>query len=475
MEQIVSWLDAVVWSNVLVVLIVGAGIFFSIYLKFPQIRHFPTMFKEMRESKADESGTSSLQALLLSLSARLGTGNIAGVATAVGLGGPGALVWMWIVAILGMSTAFCEGVLAQIYKEKHGDEMRGGPAFYLSKGTKWPAHGVIYAVIITLAYSIFLPGTQSNAIAVTVSESWNIQPGWTMAVVAILLFFIAIGGVKRFAKFSQAAVPFAAGIYILLAIIVLAVNAEHIPAMFGIIFSSAFGTNAVFGGLLGSAVIWGVKRGLHSNEAGQGTAAHASATANVKHPVSQGLVQSFGVFFDTIIICTITGLLILVTNSYNVITESGETYVEYLPGVEHGAAYTQAAVDSLVPGLGGTIMTIIVFFFAFTTLQYYQFASEVNLKHLLPGRKWAVWVLRFVIIAAAIYGGLAAADLVWSIGDIGIGIMTWCNIIGLLILAPKVSKALKDYDRQRRDGLSPEFDPEAVGIDNADFWVKSKS
>lgn len=475
MTQIIAWLNAIIWSNVLVVLIVGAGIYFTIRLRVPQIRHFGSMFRELRESTHGPDGVSSFQALMMSLSARLGTGNIAGVATAIALGGPGALFWMWVTAVLGMATAFCEGVLSQIYKEKHGKEMRGGPAFYLSKGTGWAWYGVVYAVIITISYAVFLPGIHSNSISLTVDQAWGVPPVWSVLVIVVLLFVISIGGIKRFATFSKTAVPFMAGAYILLAAIVLIANAQQIPAMFELIFASAFGADSVFGGLLGSAIIWGVKRGLYSNEAGQGTAAHASATANVSHPVRQGLVQSFGVFFDTIIICTLTGVMILITNSYNIVAKDGTEYVEYLPGVDAGAAFSQAAIDSLVPGFGASAMAIIVFFFAFTTLQYYQFASEVNLNKLLPGNVPAIWGLRFVIIAAATYGGLAQATTVWALGDVGIGIMTWCNIIGLIILFPKVSKALDDYEHQRKDGIEPTFDPEALGIERADYWVTQRA
>jgi AGCS family alanine or glycine:cation symporter len=471
MSHLVDVLNGVVWSNALIVVIVGAGLYFTVRLGVPQVRHFVTMFRELKESTHSRGGVSSFAALMMSLSARLGTGNIAGVATAVAMGGPGAVFWMWVTAVVGMATAFCEGVLAQLYKQKDGDQFRGGPALYLAKGTGWKPFGIIYAVLITIAYSVFLPGTQSNSIALTFKAAWGVPPIWAMVGVVALLLVIALGGVKRFAAFSKAVVPFAAGLYLLLALVVIAANASQIPGMFSLIFSSAFGGHAIFGGLLGSAIMMGVKRGLYSNEAGQGTAAHAAATANPTHPARQGFVQSFGVFFDTIIICTITAFMMLITNCFNVYDKANNAIVDNLPGVEPGASYPQAAVDSLMPSLGATIMAVIVFFFAFTTLQYYQFASEMNLKELLPGNKIALWALRIIVLAAALYGGLTEATTVWAIGDLGIGIMTWCNIVGLVILVPIVAKVMKDYERQHKAGIAnPTFDPLALGIKRADYW-----
>ena len=472
MQEIVDAINGVIWNQWFIYGIVAVGAFFTIAFGGLQVRNFGAMVRELRESATTDTGTGikPLQALLISLSARLGTGNIAGVATAIAMGGPGAVVWMWIAAALGMATAFAEGALAQVYKERKGNEFRGGPGFYLSKGTGKEFLGLIYAVCIFLAYTVFVPGIQVNAITQTAFHAWNI-PLWVVDVVVVaLMILISAGGVRRFANFSQAAVPFMAGAYVLAALVLLIANIGEIPHMFGLMFSSAFGQDAVFGGMIGAAISWGVKRGVYSNEAGQGTAAHAAAAANTSHPAKQGLIQSLGVFIDTWILCSTTAFMILVTNSYNVIGADGQTVVEYLPGVQPGAAYPQAAVDSLVPGFGSSFVAIIVFFFAFTTLLYYVFAGEINAHRLFGEKKFLRWVVVGTIAVMSLYGGVAESTLVWAIGDIGVGLMTWVNMIGLVILTPVVRKVIQDYRRQRNAGLDPVFDPVALGIKNATYW-----
>lgn len=470
MQSFIDLLNSIIWNQWFIYGIVVVGAFFTIAFGGLQIRNFGAMIRELRESARSTTGIQPVQALLISLSARLGTGNIAGVATAIALGGPGAVVWMWIAAALGMATAFAEGVLAQVYKERHGDEFRGGPGYYLSKGTGWNILGVIYAVCIFLAYTIFIPGTQSNAITQTAYHAWGL-PMWAGGLIVVaLMIIISAGGVKRFATFSQAAVPFMAGAYVLAAIVIVLFNLDALPGMFALMFSSAFGQDAAFGGMIGAAIAWGVKRGVYSNEAGEGTAAHAAAAANTSHPAKQGLIQSLGVFIDTMLLCSITAIMVLATNTYNVVDAAGNVVVEYLPGVEPGAAYPQAAVDSLLPGFGNSFVAVIVFFFAFTTLLYYVFASEINAHRLFGQKPYWKWICIAIIAVMSFYGGITESNLVWAMGDVGVGLMTWVNMFGLLVLTPLVRKVLKDYRTQRDQGLDPVFDPVALGIKNADYW-----
>ena len=470
MQGVVDFLNGIVWNQwfIFAIVVVGAG--FTVAFGFLQVRHFRLMWRELRESARAATGIAPVQALLISLSARLGTGNIAGVATAIAMGGPGAVVWMWIAALLGMATAFAEGTLAQAFKERRGSEYHGGPGFYLSRGTGINGFGVAYAVVITLAFGIFIPGTQSNSITQVFEGAWHI-PTWLGSLIVVgLMVLISAGGVKRFATFSDWAVPFAAGIYCLTAVVVLVANAAVIPSMIQLMFASAFGSDAALGGLLGTAVAWGVKRGVYSNEAGEGTAAHAAAAAHTTHPAKQGLIQSLGVFIDTIMLCSATALMMLVTDSYNVVDPDGGFLVEHLPGTPSGAAFPQAAVDSLLPGVGGSLIAVIVFFFAFTTLLYYVFTVEMNLKRLLGDRKVWRWVTIAVISVVALYGGMQKSELVWALGDLGVGLNTWVNMTGLVVLTPVTLKILNDYRKQRKQGLNPSFDPRRLGIERAVFW-----
>ncbi len=428
----------------------------------------------MFQGKSSEAGVSSFQALSLALSGRVGTGNIAGVATAIAFGGPGAVFWMWAVAFIGASSAFIESTLAQIYKVKQDGQYRGGPAYYIEKGTGMKWYGILFAIAALVAMSILMPGVQSNSIALGIDNAFGVSPTVTAVGLVIILAFIIFGGVKRIAGVAQFVVPFMALGYIILALIIIAMNISELPGVIALIFKSAFALDSAFGGIVGLAVSWGVKRGIYSNEAGQGTGAHAAAAAEVSHPAKQGLVQAFSVYIDTLFVCSATAFMILFTGMYNTERPGGSFIISNLPGVEAGPGFTQAAIETVLPGFGAGFVAVALFFFAFTTIMAYYYIAETNIAYLTRGKngKWAMFALKLVLLGATFYGSVKQASLAWALGDAGLGIMVWLNLIAILILAKPALVALKDYEAQKKQGIDPVFDPVKLGIKNADYWEK---
>jgi alanine or glycine:cation symporter, AGCS family len=472
-EAFIGAINDLIWSKALIALCLGAGLYFSIRTRFMQVRGFGEMLRLLGSGKESAAGVSTFQALAMSLSGRVGTGNIAGVATAITFGGPGAVFWMWVVAFLGASTAYVESTLAQIYKEKDDNgQYRGGPAYYIEKamGQRWYAW--LFALSTVLATGLLLPGVQANSIALGLNTAWGVAPSVTAAGIVVALGFIIFGGVKRIAHFAQIVVPFMALAYILVALVIMLLNIHQVPEVVSLILRSAFGMEAGFGAVLGLAVEWGVKRGIYSNEAGQGTAPHPAAAAEVSHPAKQGYVQAFSVYVDTLLVCSATAFMILSTGMYNVMGKAGAVIVENLPGVQAGPGYAQAAVESVLPGTGAAFVALALLFFAFTTIVAYYYMAETNISYInrQVHRPWMVLALRIGILAAVTYGTVRSANLAWALGDIGVGLMAWLNIVAILILQKPALAALRDYERQKKTGVEPVFDPNALGIRNATFW-----
>jgi AGCS family alanine or glycine:cation symporter len=493
MESFVNTLNGIIWSNALIFLCLGVGLFFSVQTRFVQVRLFGEMIRLLRTGKSSDRGISTFQALAVSLSGRVGTGNIAGVAAAIGFGGPGAVFWMWVVAFLGASTAYVESALGQIYKEVDEGQFRGGPAYYIEKamGQKWYAW--IFAITTIIATGLLLPGVQANSIssaaAVALGSGNMIHTsvgsiGTTELTVAVsvvaILGFLIFGGVKRIAHFTQIVVPFMALAYIVTAIVIIGMNLGALPGVIALIFTEAFTPQAGFG----AAVGWGVKRGVYSNEAGQGTGPHAAAAAEVAHPAQQGLVQAFSVYIDTLFVCSATAFMILITGAYHTTGGDGTLILGSMDMMAldpNSPAFTQYAVDSVFPGFGKLFVAIALFFFAFTTLLAYYYIAETNVAYLhrtikIPGM---IVILKFGLMASVFYGAVKTASLAWGLGDIGVGLMAWLNIIGILIIffmAKPALKALRDYEAQRKAGVVDyTFDPQALGIERADFWAEQKS
>jgi AGCS family alanine or glycine:cation symporter len=452
------------------------------------------MVQLMLRGQKSTAGISSFQALAVSLSGRVGTGNIAGVATAIFIGGPGAIFWMWLVAFLGSGSAFVESTLAQIYKRNERGQYRGGPAFYIESGFKnkiiGKTYGIVFAIATILATGLFLPGVQANSIASAVNNAFDLSHTWTGIILVVLLGLIIFGGIKTIARVAEYVVPFMAIVYILVAIVVVIINFREIPHVFGLIFSSAFGAEATFGGIVGSMISIGVKRGVYSNEAGQGTGPHPAAAAEVSHPASQGLVQAFSVYIDTLFVCSATAFMILSTGMYNVKGPNEELIVDHgvyytQDGVKHvdgSAMYTQAAVDKAFSGqeefdinyrgVGSYTVAVTLFFFAFTTLMAYYYIAETNVAYLTHRRGGPIlmFLLKVGMLGVVFMGCVRTAQLAWGLGDLGVGLMAWLNVIAILILQKPALLAFKDFESQKKQNVDPVFDPTMLGIKNAEFW-----
>ncbi len=476
LEKTLDWLNAIIWSPALIYLCLALGLYFSIRTRFMQVRGIPEMLHLMINNQSSKSGVSSFQALSMSLAGRVGTGNIAGVATAIAFGGPGAVFWMWVMAFLGASTSYVECTLAQIYKERDDNgQYRGGPAYYIEKalGVKWYAW--LFAVVTVIACGFLLPIVQINTLSESMVNAFSVPPLVLAAVITVGLALIIYGGVKRIAAFAEFVVPFMAVAYIIVAVILMALNADQLPAMFKMVIGSAFGVDAGFGAMLGLAVEWGVKRGVYSNEAGQGTGPHSAAAAEVAHPAQQGYVQAFAVYVDTLLVCSATAFMILSTGMYNIPDPAGGGFLyQALPGAVAGPDFPQAAVDSALPGWGAGFVAVAVLFFVFTTLVTYYYMAETNVAYInrKVHRPWLIQLLRIAILAAVVWGVLRTTQTAWALGDVGVGLMAWLNLIAIILLQKPALACLRDYERQRKTGGALRFDPEALGIRNAEFWLK---
>nr|WP_243881270.1 alanine/glycine:cation symporter family protein [Rummeliibacillus suwonensis] len=471
--KINGWL----WSPVLIYGILVVGLIFTFSTKFMQVRFFKDMFVQLTKGEKSSSGVSSFEALSMALAGRIGVGNIAGTATAIAYGGPGSIFWMWVLGFIGTATSYVESTLAQIYKDEKNGIYRGGPAYYLYKFTQKKWIGTIFAIVAVIAMAALMPSVQSNSIAGAMNNAFHL-PAWITGVFLVVLIGVIIfGGVRRIAAVASIVVPFMAGAYILMAILIIILNFDKIPNVFGLIFSSAFGQDKMFGGILGAAIAWGVKRGIYANEAGQGTGPHHAAAAEVSHPVKQGFVQAFSIYFDTFLVCTATAFIILFTGAYNVQNEStGKYLVQNIPGVQPGEAYTQAAIEQAFPlaGFGSGFIAIALLFFAFTTIMAYYYIAETNLAFMLDGAKLkvSIRIMQVVFLILLYFGSVKTATTAWALGDTGLGLMVYVNVISLLFLLKPALVALKDYEAQKKQGIDPVFDPRKLGIKNADYWEK---
>ena len=463
-EKIVSLLNDIVWSPLLVVLLVGAGVYFSFRTRFVQVRRFGLMVRSLfakseRTPDGRKHGISSFEAFCVALSGRVGTGNIVGVATAIALGGPGAVFWMWIIAFFGASTAFMESTLAQQYKFRHATGFRGGPASYIEKGLHARWLGVLFSILCLVGYGTFLPTVQANGVSGALGNTFHLSPLVSGLGLAFLLGLVIIGGIKSIARVASIVTPFMALGYIVITLVVIAQHFDAVPGVLRAIVTNAFGVQPVAGGILGSTIMMGVKRGIFSNEAGQGGGAIVSASAAVSHPARQGLAQAFSVYVDTLLICTATALMILCAGTYNIFdAKTGELLVARAPQLgDNYVGFTQAAVDSVLSGFGGTFVAVALVFFVFTTVMAYYFYGESSIIYFFEGRpgkekaeKACIWAFRFVLLGMVVFGSLREAGVIWQLGDVGVGLTAWINVLALLILCPKAVRALRDYESSLR-------------------------
>ncbi|MEN1968721.1 alanine/glycine:cation symporter family protein [Lentibacillus sp. N15] len=468
MNSFMDWLSGLVWNQFFIFSFLAIGLLFTIITKFVQVTQIKDMIRFTFTGGSSKSGVSSFQALSMSLGSRVGTGNIAGVVTAISLGGPGAVFWMWVMAFLGAATSFVEVTLAQIFKSKLKGEYRGGPPFFMDKGLGLKKLAIAYAILTIIANGFLLMNIQSNTVAIAMEDAFGINRLITGLILVAVFALIVFGGVKRIAKTAELAVPFMAIGYILLALILIFANFSAIPEVFRIIVSSAFGADATFGGLIGSAISWGIQRGYFSNAAGSGGETFEGAAAEVSHPAKQGLVQSFAVYIDTWIICSMTAFMVIITGMYNV-EGAG---VNNIPGVVAGGTNVQFAIDTIFAGWGKAFLAIALLFFCFTTMISYYYKSETSLSYINVNkeRPWTNYLMKFGIMIFVFEGTIISAEAAWTAGDIGLGSMAYLNLFTLLFLFKYSVVALNDYKAQKKAGKDPVFDPIKLGIKNADFW-----
>ena len=441
------------WSYVLIVVLVFSAIYFTIKTHGVQFTMIGEMIKQLINSgekknlngskpNTQRKSVSSFQAFAVSIASRVGTGNLAGVATAIAVGGPGAVFWMWVIALLGASNAFIESTLAQLYKIKGKDSFRGGPAYYIKYGIGNKLWANTFAVLISITFGLAYNSVQSNTIASAINESFGLAP-WIIGIaLTIMSVSIICGSIQRISRFSEIVVPIMALSYIILAIVILSLNITQIPTVLKLIVTEAFSIESTIGGGLGMAMLMGIKRGLFSNEAGEGSAPNVAATASVSHPVKQGLVQTLAVYTDTLIICTCTALIILCSGVF----DSGAD----------GIVLTQMALTHEVGSIGTHFVTIAIFFFAFTSIIGNYYYGETNIQF-MTSNKWALWLYRGAVGAMVMIGAVASLDLVWALADITMGMMTICNLAAILVLGKYAIILLNDYRLQKLKGYDPTY------------------
>ncbi|MEB7656681.1 alanine:cation symporter family protein [Mammaliicoccus vitulinus] len=464
-HDFVQWGNDLIWTQNLIFLLLLAGVFFTISSKVVQLRWLPEMFRvifEKAETLEDgRKGISSFQAFAISAASRVGTGNIAGVATAIVLGGPGAVFWMWVIAFIGAASAFFEATLAQVYKVKDKEGgFRGGPAYYIERGLGQKWLGVVFAILITVTFAFVFNTVQSNTIAASLNEQYEFSNVITGIILAIITALVIFGGVRSIATVSSFIVPIMAIGYIILVGYILLMNVDQIWPMIQNIVKSAFGLHPAFGGAMGFAIMQGIKRGLFSNEAGMGSAANAAATAAVSHPVKQGLIQSLGVFFDTMIICSATAIMLLLY-----------TDLQFGADAEQGVAVTQQALTTHVGEFGGIFLTVAVFMFAFSSIIGNYYYGQSNIEYLTKN-KIVMFIFRILVIGMVFVGSVVQVQTVWDTADLFMGLMAIINIVALFGLATVVFEVTKDYRAQRKRKLNPVFKIEnlSANFSNIEAW-----
>ena len=434
------------WHSILVVLAL-CGIYFTIRTRFVQFRMVPEMFRLLGESlpkSKAKNQVSSFQAFAVSVATRVGTGNLAGVAGAIAVGGPGAVFWMWMIALIGSATAFVESTLAQLYKRRNGESFIGGPAYYILHGTHWKWMAALFAVLMVLTFGLSYNSIQSNTIAEAMNNAFGFDTTIVGIVLVVLSLVIVFGGIHRIAVVSSIIVPVMAIGYFLLALVIIVMNYELIPSVFRLIVDNAFGLGPMAGGMVGVAMREGVKRGLFSNEAGEGSAPNVAATASVSHPVKQGLIQALGVFTDTLLVCSCTAFIILLSGLYD--------------GGSDGIVLTQAALESQIGSSGKIFVALAIFFFAFSSIIGNYYYGEANILF-LTRRKWVLTVFRILSGGVMVMlGALASLKVVWNLGEVFMALITLCNLVAIVILGKHAFALLNDYRSQKRRGIkNPQF------------------
>lgn len=449
----INEINDILWTYILIIMLLGCAIWFSVRTRFVQFRMIREMIVLLSESagkgKHGEKHVSSFQAFAISIASRVGTGNLAGVATAIAIGGPGAVFWMWVIALLGASSAFIESTLAQLYKTRGKDSFVGGPAYYMKKGLKQPWMGMLFAILISITFGFAFNSVQSNTICAAAEHAFGFDHTVLGGILTALTLLIIFGGIRRIARVSSIIVPIMALGYVGLALVIVLLNITQLPGVISLIVSHAFGWEQALGGGAGMALMQGIKRGLFSNEAGMGSAPNAAATASVTHPVKQGLIQTLAVFTDTLLICTCTAFIILFSGAP-------------LDGSANGVQLTQQALTNEIGASGGVFVAVALFFFAFSSILGNYYYGEANIRFITE-KKWVLHSYRILVGGMVLFGSVATLDMVWSLADITMALMAICNLIAILFLGKYAVRLLSDYRAQKKAGIqSPVFKKETM-------------
>ncbi len=462
LNTIINVSNDILWTYVLIAPLILLGLYFTFKTRFVQFRYIKEMFRLLTDgatSKKEKGSVSSFQAFCISTASRVGTGNLAGIAIAISVGGPGAIFWMWLIALIGSASSFVESTLAQIYKQSDGNGAYiGGPAYYMEKALNMKWMGIIFSILITICFGLVFNSVQSNTISLALNEAFGVNRILVGAILTLLTLSIIFGGIHRIAKVSEIIVPIMASAYILVALFVVITNISELPAMFALIFENAFGVKQAVGGGIGGALLIGTKRGLFSNEAGMGSAPNAAATANVSHPVKQGLIQTLGVFTDTIVICSCTAFIILLSD---VDLSSGLT----------GIQLTQNALSSQIGSFGSIFIAICVLLFAFSSIVGNYYYGEANIEFLTK-KKIYLNLYRICVAVMVLFGATVSMDIVWNLADVFMALMAITNLIAIALLGKIAFKALDDYRAQKKSGIKdPVFKASSIPeLKNVTEW-----
>ncbi|MEW9080743.1 alanine/glycine:cation symporter family protein [Terrisporobacter glycolicus] len=453
------------WSKVLIVMLITLGLYFTFRTKFVQFRYFGEMFRLLGDGvkgEKKEGAVSSFQAFCISTASRVGTGNIAGIAMAVVAGGPGSVFWMWLIALIGSASSFVESTLAQIFKIKDGEAFRGGPAYYIEQGLGSKKMGMLFSILITICFGFVFNAVQSNTITAAFNNAFGIDKFVIGIVIAILTALVIFGGVHRVAKVTEIIVPVLAVMYILVALFVVSINITEIPGIIVTIFESAFGFREMAVGSMSGMILVGIKRGLFSNEAGMGSAPNAAATADTTHPVKQGLIQSLGVFTDTIVICSCTAFIVLL-------------YPDYSTAGLDGIQLTQAALSSHIGSIGYVFLAICILLFAFSSIVGNYYYGQSNIEF-MSNNKTVLNVFRALVVGMVLFGSVATVEIVWNLADVFMGLMAIINLVAIALLGKYAFIALQDYTAQKKAGIKePVFDASNIkGLENIEHWRDDK-
>ena len=451
-NSVVGSINDFLWTYIIIVVLVGSGLWFTVSTGLVQLRALPEMVRllagDLGRRPSGRKAISSFQAFCVSTASRVGVGNIAGVAIAIVTGGPGAVFWMWVIAFIGTATGFVESTLAQIYKIPRGHGLfHGGPAYYIQNALGQPAVAKLFAVLISVTFGLIYVSVQANTIALSMEKAFGIDTWLMGAVLAVLAGAVIFGGIQRVAAFSTLLVPIMAGIYLVIAFITIVLHIDQVPAMFALILHDAFSPQAAVGGGIGTAILTGIRRGLFSNEAGEGSIPNAAATANVTHPVKQGLVQAFGVYVDTWIVCSATAFIVLLTGQYTI---GGDTT---------GIALAQDSLASVFGPWASSLLAVLIFLFAFSSVVGNYYYGEINIHFFGENTGKALFIYRLGVVAMVFFGCIAALNLVWNLADLFMAMICLTNLYAIARLAPLARLALTDYLEQKAAGKNPVFDP----------------